>query len=66
MGQVLIADLVAERCFWEIAQQKVDLSGVLINPVGRLDKIQSEANKLSNTNVINKFTYGWGGGNVNV
>ena len=47
VGQVLIADLVAERCFWEIAQKKVDLSGVLINPAGRLDKIQSEANKLS-------------------
>ena len=47
VGQVLIADLVGERCFWEIAQKKVDLSGVLINPAGRLDKIQSEANQLS-------------------
>ncbi len=47
VGQVLIADLVAERYFWEIAQKKVDLNGVLINPAGRLDKIQSEANKLS-------------------
>ena len=47
VGQVLTADLVSERCFWEIAQKKVDSSGVLINPAGRLDKIQSEANKLS-------------------
>jgi hypothetical protein len=47
VGQVLIADLVAERCFGEIAQKKVD-SSPLINPAGRLDRIQSEANKLSN------------------
>jgi hypothetical protein len=47
VGQVLIADLVSERCFWEIAQQKVDSSGTLITPAGRLDKIQREANELS-------------------
>jgi len=47
VGQVLIADLVSERCFWEIAQKKVDSSGAGINPVGRLDRIQRDANELS-------------------
>jgi len=47
VGQVFIADLVSERCFWEIAQKKVESSGALINPAGRLDKIQREANELS-------------------
>lgn len=47
VGQVLIADLVSERCFWEIAQKKVDSSGAGINPAGRLDRIQRDANALS-------------------
>ena len=42
-GQVLIADLVAERCFFEIAKKKVDSSGMLIRLEARSDKIQSEA-----------------------
>jgi hypothetical protein len=46
-GQVLIADLVAERCFYEIAKKKVDTSGVLIRPEARYDKIQNEAYALS-------------------
>lgn len=46
-AQVLVADLVSERCFYEIAKKKVDLSGVLIRPEGRLDAIQSKANEFS-------------------
>lgn len=42
-SQVLIADLVAERCFFEIAKKKVDSSGMLIRLEARSDKIQSEA-----------------------
>lgn len=46
-GQVLVADLVAERCFFEIAKKKVDTIGVLIRPEARPDKIQNEAYGLS-------------------
>ncbi len=47
VGQVFIADLVSERCFWEIAREKVEKSGVLIRAEGKWDKIQREANELS-------------------
>jgi len=46
-SQVLIADLVAERCFYEISKKKVDSSGALIRLEARPDKIQSEAYVLS-------------------
>jgi len=46
-AQVFVADLVAERCFYEIAKKKVDSSSALIRPETRLDKIQSEAYILS-------------------
>jgi hypothetical protein len=46
-AQVLIADLVAERCFYEIAKRKVENSGVMISPAGLKDKIENEAIKLS-------------------
>lgn len=46
-GQVFQADLVAERCFYEIAKKKVDTSGVLIRPEARYDKIQNTAYDLS-------------------
>lgn len=46
-GQVLVADLVAERCFYEIAKKKVDTSSVLIRPEARYDKIQNETYALS-------------------
>ena len=46
-AQVLIADLAAERCFYEIAKKKVDSSSALIRPETRSDKIQSEAYMLS-------------------
>jgi len=49
-AQVFLADLVAERCFYEIAKKKVDTSGALIRPEGRLDAIQSVANNLSQKN----------------
>ena len=46
-AQVFQADLVAERCFYEIAKKKVDTSGVLIRPEARYDKIQNTAYDLS-------------------
>jgi len=46
-AQVFVSDLVAERCFYEIAKKKVDTSGALIRPEGRLDKIQNIAYELS-------------------
>jgi hypothetical protein len=46
-GQVFIADLVAERCFYEIAKKKVDNSGVLIRQETRYDKIQNATYALS-------------------
>lgn len=45
-AQVLVADLVAERCFYVIAEKKVELSGV-IRPEAVRDKIQLHANELS-------------------
>lgn len=47
LSQVLVADLVAERCFYEIARKKVETSGALINPAGKHDAIQRDANELS-------------------
>jgi len=46
-AQVLVADLVAERCFYVIAERKVDTRGVLLRPEGRLDEIQRQAYLLS-------------------
>jgi hypothetical protein len=46
-AQVLIADLVAETCFLEIAKKKVENRGVVITPAGLSAKIQNEAFKLS-------------------
>ena len=46
-AQIFLADLVAERCFYEIARKKVDSDSALIRPEGRFDKIQSESYKLS-------------------
>lgn len=46
-SQVLIADLVSETCFREIAKRKVEKSGVLINPLGKPDMINAETYNLS-------------------
>lgn len=46
-AQVLIADLVAERCFLEIARKKVESSGVLIRAEALSDRIQRDALDLS-------------------
>lgn len=47
-AQVLIADLVAERCFLEVAQEKVDRSGVVLGPgEQRTARIQLESQELS-------------------
>lgn len=46
-AQVLVADLVAERCFYEIAKKKVDTSGVTLRPEAVPDRIQRDAFELS-------------------
>ena len=46
-AQVLIADLVAERCFHEIAVKKVEISGAAIRPESIPDLIQRDALDLS-------------------
>ncbi|MEW6355183.1 MAG: ATP-binding protein [Planctomycetota bacterium] len=46
-AQILIADLVAERCFYEIAQMKVQKSGAVIRPEAIYDRIQRDAYELS-------------------
>jgi len=45
--QVLIADLVAERCFLEIAKKKVESSGVTLRPEAVHDRIQRDTFELS-------------------
>jgi len=46
-AQILIADIVAEKCFFEIARKKSE-NMVLINPEGAFERIQSLAYNLSN------------------
>lgn len=46
-AQVFIADIVAERCFFEIARKKVESSGVLLNPAAKSDRVQQYAYDLS-------------------
>ena len=46
-AQVLVADLVAERCFYEIAKRKVASSGVTLRPEAIPDRIQRDALGLS-------------------
>lgn len=46
-AQVMIADLVAERCFYEIAKKKVLNSGAIIRPEAIQDRIQRDAFELS-------------------
>jgi hypothetical protein len=46
-AQVMIADLVAERCFYEIAKKKVLNSGAVIRPEAVQDRIQRDAFELS-------------------
>ena len=46
-AQVLIADLVAERCFAEIARNKVEQSGAVLGPQSVHDRIQRDAYALS-------------------
>ena len=46
-AQVLIADLVAERCFYEIAKRKVESSGVTLRPEAVPDRIQRDSFELS-------------------
>lgn len=45
--QVFLADLVAERCFFEIAKRKVESSGVTLRPEAIHDRIQRDAFELS-------------------
>ena len=46
-AQVLVADLVAERCFYEIAKKKVETSGATLRPEAIPDRIQRDAHELS-------------------
>jgi hypothetical protein len=46
-AQVLVADLVAETCFREIAKKKVDLRGATFSPGAVPDRIQRDAYELS-------------------
>lgn len=46
-AQVLVADLVAEKCFYEIAKRKVETSGVTLRPEAIPDRIQRDSIELS-------------------
>jgi len=46
-AQVLVADLLAERCFLEIARKKVESSGAIIRLEAKSDRIQRDAQELS-------------------
>jgi hypothetical protein len=46
-AQVLIADLVAERCFYEIAKRKVEASGAVLRAEAVEDRIKRDAYSLS-------------------
>lgn len=46
-AQVLVADLLAERCFLEIARKKVESSGAIIRTEAKPDRIQRDAQELS-------------------
>jgi hypothetical protein len=46
-AQILLSDIIAEKCFYEIAKNKVEQRAALINPDGVYDNIQREANLLS-------------------
>ena len=45
--QVFLADLIAERCFFEIAKSKVQSSGATLRPQAVPDRIQRDAADLS-------------------
>lgn len=44
---MFVADLIAERSFYEIAKKKVETSGALLRPDAIHDRIQRDANELS-------------------
>ncbi|MBW2321489.1 MAG: ATP-binding protein [Deltaproteobacteria bacterium] len=46
-AQVLVADLLAERCFLEIARKKVESSGAILRPAAKPDRVQRDAQELS-------------------
>lgn len=46
-AQVLVADLVAEKCFNEIAKKKLDTSGATLRPEAIPDRIQRDTFELS-------------------
>lgn len=46
-AQVFVADLLAERCFFEIARKKVESGGVVLRPEAIRDRIQRDAQDLS-------------------
>lgn len=46
-AQVLVADLVSERCFYEIARKRVESGAVLISPQSKFERIQRDARDFS-------------------
>lgn len=46
-AQVFVADLVSERCFYEVAKRKVESSGVTYSPEAIASKIQRDAYDMS-------------------
>lgn len=46
-AQILISDMVAETCFFEIAKKKVENSGALLRPESKHDRIRRDLNELS-------------------
>jgi len=46
-AQVLVADLVAERCFYEVAKKKVESSGLTFSPAAKPIRIERDAQELS-------------------
>ena len=46
-AQVMIADMVAERCFLEVAKEKVERSAILGTGEQRTARVQSETQALS-------------------
>ena len=46
-AQVLVADLLAERCFYEIAKKKVESSGLTFSPAAKPTRIERDTLDLS-------------------
>lgn len=49
IGQIYVAEIIAEKCFWEMSKRKIDNSGIMIStsPESFMEKVLLEANTLS-------------------